>query len=387
MYLLLDANYYHLPRLIHQLSSSEIFVRIGHRSFRMQRNVFSNPGDSPNFFTLGFGAFFGSELDPPKSKRFIRPPPVSPPTVPNRSGDLFGDLLLVLQGSPVTVKNEEHRRLLMKECQYYRLRNLEQRLVEHSIKVNRLRQTEEITLNLEDIKVDQLKIQPVEFGNGKHKENTVFYKRPFVDSQARELVLQIKYNEQVVLSNKTTGTNANGVKANTWEAVFYDKAAASLKKIRTYFKTKQGVLFNSRTSAGHDTDENNYNTYIVQVEPDTAADILSNNRHNLSSYPSSSQSQNQDYESDQDQVQPANTDDSNEIIGLGSEPRKKRARTEDGPQLDLSSQSTVPQVRLFCEKSHWRIIKVSDEVGLRLVLLKAEVYTNERQRNKLRQFV
>lgn len=162
VYLFLDANYYHLPRLIRQLATSEIYIRIGSMPFRIPRNIFNGPGDSPNFFTLGFSAFFGSELGPP-SKSFKRPPPLAPPSVPHRSSALFADLLKVLQGSVLEIKDEEHRALLLADCRYYRFLGLEQKLIAHRIGTNRIRQTEEIIIGINDIKVKNLTFKEIPF--------------------------------------------------------------------------------------------------------------------------------------------------------------------------------------------------------------------------------
>ncbi|ODQ65632.1 hypothetical protein NADFUDRAFT_23776, partial [Nadsonia fulvescens var. elongata DSM 6958] len=151
-YLFIDAGYYHLPRLVKQLCSSEIFIRIGSIPMRIPRNVFSSKGDSPNFFTSGFGIFFKTPDDLPKGIRLIRPPPLVPPSVPNRSGELFQDLLAILRGSNLQIRCEEHRNSLIAECKYYRLRGLEQRLVKHKIEFNRFRGAEEIMLRLRDVK-------------------------------------------------------------------------------------------------------------------------------------------------------------------------------------------------------------------------------------------
>lgn len=252
VYLLLDANYYHLPRLIQQLAMSEIHVRIGSQSFKISRTIFNNPGDSPNFFSLGFSTFFGSEIAPP-SKSFKRPPPLAPPTVAHRSGDLFRDLLTVLQGSQLHIRDDEHRMLLLNECRYYRFLGLEQKLISHSIHTNRMRQTEEIVIGLNDIRMKTMVLKDIplmltpksllnsqthpnnnnqqtqqpSLNNKSQKLYSVFYKRPYADTKERELVIQLRdsdtsYCEAVVLFRSATGQ---------WEAVFFDAANTKLKNI------------------------------------------------------------------------------------------------------------------------------------------------------------
>ena len=333
VYLLLDANYYHLPKLVHQLSTAEIFVRIGTCSFRIPRNIFSNPGDTPNFFTLGFSAFFGSEIEPQVSKKFIRPPPLAPPTVPNRSGQLFGDLLTALQGAPLEIQSEEHRQMLLKECRYYRFRNLEQKLIAHSITKNRCRQTEEIILNLEDVKLEGLSLQPVRCGY-----NSAFYKRPFADSEARELIFQVKQNEMVALI-KTPPAK--------WEASFYDDAREKLHKMMNSFVKRFGCT--------KDTGQHGYH-----VDVDDAAIIL--NGKPINPLVVCSNSRPEDYKGD----------DSDS--GSSSNMKKRKL----GPSTPL---------QMVCERSQWRLVMISDKQLLRLQLLRAECYCGQRYTNLTRQFL
>ena len=49
-----------VPRLTKQLFSTDIFVNIGGKPFQIQRDLFSAPGDSPNYFSLGFAHFFST---------------------------------------------------------------------------------------------------------------------------------------------------------------------------------------------------------------------------------------------------------------------------------------------------------------------------------------
>ncbi|KAJ5485738.1 hypothetical protein N7530_000038 [Penicillium desertorum] len=77
-----DAQFYTLPRLMSQLFESECFIQIGDRHFQIPRDIFSGPGDSPNFFTLGFAAFFASpsEVFPGLDRQgLLRPPAIIPP--------------------------------------------------------------------------------------------------------------------------------------------------------------------------------------------------------------------------------------------------------------------------------------------------------------------
>lgn len=184
-----------MPRLVTQLFESETFIQIGDRHFQIPRDVFSSPGDSPNFFSLGFAIFFSSPsevfpgLDP---RGLLRPPSIVPPSVPHRSGDIFAELLHLLRGYPVNIRNETHRAQLLRDCRYFHLRGVEQKLIPHNISYNPKRNNCEIILRLEDIR--QSGIQFVSDHTPPDSPSTsgwVHYARPFADDSAYELIVEI----------------------------------------------------------------------------------------------------------------------------------------------------------------------------------------------------
>ena len=175
-----------------QLFESEIFIQIGDRHFQIPRDIFSSPGDSPNFFTLGFGAFFASpsEVFPGLDRvGLLRPPAIVPPAVPNRSADVFSELLHLLRGYPLHFRNEIHRAELLRDCRYFHLRGLEQKLIPHEIAVNPFSQRSEITIRLEDVRPSG--IQSAQDVASKIPGGSVMYTRPFVDDDAADLILEI----------------------------------------------------------------------------------------------------------------------------------------------------------------------------------------------------
>ncbi|KAL9580000.1 MAG: hypothetical protein Q9212_004755 [Teloschistes hypoglaucus] len=196
-----DAQFYRLPRLQSQLFESEIFVEVGNEHFRIPRDIFSAPGDTPNYFTLGFTVFFSSPGDvfPGLNPRgLLRPPAIHPPRIPNRSPKIFADLLHMLRGYALTIQNEDHRSQLLKDARYYNLRGLEQKLIPYTVTHNIDRRISEIVIRLHDIKASQISIlsdvrkstdqasptsQPLRSG-------WVTYARPFVDENRHELILE-----------------------------------------------------------------------------------------------------------------------------------------------------------------------------------------------------
>ncbi|KAJ5525915.1 hypothetical protein N7494_012565 [Penicillium frequentans] len=188
-----DAQFYSLPRLMSQLFESEIFIQIGDRHFQIPRDIFSSPGDSPNFFTLGFGAFFASpsEVFPGLDRvGLLRPPAITPPSVPNRSAEVFAELVHLLRGYPLHIRNDEHRAELLRDCRYFHLRGLEQKIIPHDISVNPFNQRSEIALRLEDIRPSGVQVATNSI-TSLAMGGLVMYARPYVDDKPFDLMLEI----------------------------------------------------------------------------------------------------------------------------------------------------------------------------------------------------
>ncbi|KZL83557.1 btb poz domain-containing protein [Colletotrichum incanum] len=190
-----DAQFYSLPKLISQLYEESIFISIGHREFQIPRDIFTDPGNSPNFFSLGFAVFFSNpeDLFPGLEREgLLRPPSILPPSVPNRSAETFSEILHLLRGYPVTIRNETHRAELLRDCRYFNFKGLEQKLIPHHISYNQSRRREEIVLRLEDILKSGISVAAdVSASPGDHLSGWVNYARPYVDDRAAELVLEI----------------------------------------------------------------------------------------------------------------------------------------------------------------------------------------------------
>lgn len=185
-----------MPRLIDQLFESEIFIQIGERHFQIPKDIFSEPGNSPNFFSLGFAVFFSTpgEVFPGLDRRgLLRPPSITPPYVPGRSAEIFAQLLHLLRGYPLTITNESHRAELLRDCRYFHLRGLEQKIIAHEISYNLERQKQEICLRLEDVKPSGVSFTSDDTGeSGKPTPGGwVYYARPFVDDTSYEMVVEV----------------------------------------------------------------------------------------------------------------------------------------------------------------------------------------------------
>lgn len=227
-----------MPRLTKQLFQTDIFIRIGGTPFQIPRDLFSSPGDSPNYFSLGFAQFFStpSEVFPGLDRNaLLRPPSISPPIVPNRSGETFSELVKLLQGYNVEIRNEEHRSQLLRDARYFHLKGLEQRLIPCDISYNLKRNQSEILIRLEDIRQSGVSFSPdgqssntasvagstapsaaaaspgpsiskpaspaPSLGLNQGKAGTVSYARPYADDHANSniLILEISASETTTL--------------------------------------------------------------------------------------------------------------------------------------------------------------------------------------------
>ncbi|KAG0648955.1 BTB POZ domain-containing [Hyphodiscus hymeniophilus] len=230
-----DAQFYSLPRLISQLYEESIFISIGYRDFQIPREVFSDPGNSPNYFSLGFGVFFStpSEIFPGLNREgLLRPPSIVPPSVPNRSADTFAELLHLLRGYPLHIKNDDHRAELLRDCRYFHLKGLEQKLIRCHISFNLARRRQEICLRLEDLRQSGISVvwdssmpAPPEAQPHTGLVGWVNYARPFVDDKAYELVLEI-------------GDDSTKIQLHTMRAEFFGEGKAKISRLFEVIATK-----------------------------------------------------------------------------------------------------------------------------------------------------
>jgi hypothetical protein len=122
------------------------------------------------------------------------------------------EILHLLRGYPLHIKNEDHRAELLGDCRYFHLKGLEQKLIRHSITFNLSRNRQEITLRLEDVRQSGISVvgdpsvspPPPDTATATATNTStpsytppqgiagyVNYARPFVDDKAYELVLEI----------------------------------------------------------------------------------------------------------------------------------------------------------------------------------------------------
>ncbi|GIJ83328.1 hypothetical protein Asppvi_002147 [Aspergillus pseudoviridinutans] len=343
-----DAQFYTLPRLISQLFESQIFIQIGERHFQISRDIFSGPGDSPNFFSLGFAIFFAnpSEIFPGLDRRgLLRPPAITPPRVTHRSGDVFAQLLHLLRGYPLQIKNEEHRAQLLRDCRYFHLRGLEQKLIPHHISFNPIRQRSEIVIRLDDVRPSG--IRHARDDNPKHTGSAtrdwVMYARPFVDETPHDLILEI-------------GDESTILDARAMRAGFLNLAKARMSSLaqviaKTLGLEGKGPLYRTGESAHPSTGGDSFS---IRLEREAEL-ILNGQAVDYLDFPGGT-------------------------VESAERPPAKRKRVEE----DLESGSLVVR------KGQWRLVVESDPAAnaeLVLIAVKLDVYTEERMRNRSRGFL
>lgn len=108
--------------------------------------------------------------------------------MPNRSGDVFAELLHMLRGYPLEIRSEEHREQLLRDCRYYHLRGLEQRLIPHDISFNSSSERTEIVIRLEDLQQSGLDV--IRLGTFSAAW-LLTYARPFTNEKPHDLLVEI----------------------------------------------------------------------------------------------------------------------------------------------------------------------------------------------------
>lgn len=90
------------------------------------------------------------------------------------------------------IRNDSHRAELLRDCRYFHLRGLEQKIIAHEITYNSERQKQEICLRLEDVKPSGVSYTSDDsLGEKSSIGGWVYYARPFVDDTSYEMVVEI----------------------------------------------------------------------------------------------------------------------------------------------------------------------------------------------------
>jgi hypothetical protein len=148
-----------------------------------------------------------------------------PPSIPNRSGDVFADLLRILQGYDVQIKDASHRAELLRDARYFHLKGVEQKLIPAELSFNLLRQRNEIILRLEDIRQSGISFSPDSTTTNPATPSAetlapnlptavptgwITYQRPYIDDTAANLILEISLSESTTLHLSTMKASFEG---------------------------------------------------------------------------------------------------------------------------------------------------------------------------------
>ena len=211
-------------------------MQIGGENFQIPRDIFSGVGDTPNFFSLGFAVFFSTPngvfpgLHP---AGLLRPPPIKPPAVPNRSAKVFTELLHLLRGYPLTIRDDNHRAELLRDARYFNLRGLEQKLIMHEITFNAERDKSEIVIRLDDIRQSGISFASEPSPSDRSAlAGWVHYARPFVDEDNYELILEI--------ADETTKVDFRSMRAD-----FYGLTKQRISKLFQVVANKMNLPVNA----------------------------------------------------------------------------------------------------------------------------------------------
>lgn len=333
MHLWQDCFYFGLKRLQALLNDEDIFATIGGQLFKINRNLLKHTGNHPSFFSINFDSVLTDNLRVIERKNMLRPPNQRPATVANRLPLLFLDLLEILRGNPLVIRDDEHRSLLIREARYYRFLELEQRIIKHAILKNPFMARQEIVLHLNDIQAKSVTNEPPAAYNG---EYPILYARPHILREPKR-VLVVQIDAEV----ERDGTSEVKLIINRHANVSFVKLT---NKVRSKFV--QTFKHLSGEFAEHDSEE----TFMMLAGLRDAKVVFNGM-----------------------QMKDGWIDDFMVPGDQESEPpSKKRKATEDnGPQ-------SLVEFRLT--KSLWRLMAVQGHVRLHAVLLEGTTSVSEYNR-------
>lgn len=340
-----------VPRLTSQLFATDIYIQIDNTDFRFPRDIFSTPGNTPNYFSLGFGAFFASptEVFPGLDRTgLLRPPAIEPPRLPHRSAAVFADLLQLARGYQVAIRGADHRAQLVRDCRYFNLKGLEQQIIACDVRRNPVRGRGEIVIGAGDIVARGTGIGLVSAESDEHtqvQQACATYMRPYTDDGPNDLIVQIADDKAVIdlADGRITFLGSAEWSMGTLLATVLNKAIAS------------GRFDNDR-------DTQPENRPRVRMHDETDLRLNGQQIDNAISTFVASQ-----------KPRPADGDEQ---------------RASKRPRLDPSAKDTAVG-KWYVRTGQWlvHISKPGQDVEVALVAVKLDVYTSARERTRTRPFL
>ena len=154
---------------------------------------------------------------------------MKPPNVPGRSARVFADILHLLRGYNLTIRDENHRAELLRDCRYFNLRGLEQRIILHHISYNASRGCSEILIRLEDIRQSGISfVEEISPSSSSPLSGWVHYARPLIDDTSHELIIEI--------DDETAKIDFRSMRVD-----FYDQTKARISKLFQVIANKMNL--------------------------------------------------------------------------------------------------------------------------------------------------
>lgn len=319
---------------------------------------------------------------------------------------MFAELLHLLRGYPLRIKNEDHRAELLRDCRYFHLRGLEQKLIPHEISYNLERSRSEIVLRLEDIR--QSGIQFVRDSNNAAENFTisttsspqslsatasapsgwVHYARPFVDDDAAELIVEI-------------GGESVRLDLDEMTAEFYGLVKARVSSLMQVVANKMNLPSDAplgliMMAKNNQTGRPGGNGNIKQQGATSSISSLATSpcRSPLSKdRPSIAIDRNTDITLNGLPYNPEllleYTSDPTSLPTTSGRAAKRQRTDDSGPQFGDTEGSESPS--WIVHKGQWRLRvqprQQSDKLEIVFVAVKLDVFTNQKARNQRRKFL
>jgi len=155
----------------------------------------------------------------------------------------------MLKGYPLEIRNEQHRTELLKDARYFHLKGLEQKLIPHEISYNLARGKSEIVIRLEDIRQSGISFAPdaaEQASSASSSTSTtpvnppigsgwIFYQRPYADSEAHSLIVEMQGDESTFLSIDPGSANSL---ARTGRATFHKQTLSRMTSLLSIIASK-----------------------------------------------------------------------------------------------------------------------------------------------------
>jgi len=312
------------------------------------------------------------------------------------------------------MRSEEHRAELLRDCRYFHLKGLEQKLIRHEISYNLLRKRHEISLRLEDIRQSGVSIigdpssspPPPDISNISTPTSTtsvpqsqqnlvgyINYARPFVDAQPYELLLQISSSETLLHCSSSRAEFFGETKARISRLLEVVATKLNLPTTQPLgLLMKRGGRQSQPPSPGH----SGVSEDLVRVEISNDASVVLDGQEWKA--PTTQQSLLREEDEEYDDLSLGQQED-----WLSAQPHTKRRRTTNGESVRGGSESGIKGgtgVQGTNDGEEWVIrtglwrLKVQNSktagrggVECLLVAVKLDAVSGERGRNAGRGFL